>query len=197
MSKYFQIIHDILESKGEEYETRFPEVRQKNVFTISTLSHSSASQVYWKLKGNRGTFSYESITGKAFFEGRSKHEYIQKRLVDCITEYPLEFKTEKYKLIGHIDAIDFNEKFIMDLKTTKLDTLQLGRLREYVLQVGAYCKLMEIETGRKYNGSVFVLNGKLTEYELTREDIDNSWTIIIKRADETYQKLKELGQIRE
>jgi hypothetical protein len=39
------------------------------------------------------------------------------------------------------------------------------------------------------------VNGTLTEYELTNEDIELSWEIIYSRADETYKKLVFLKEI--
>ena len=194
MSKFFSQIHGILESNGESYESKYPEIKNKNVFSISTLAHGSASQVHWKLKGQKGQFPYESNVGKAFFLGRATHEFIQNRM-NLVTEYPLEFVADNYKLVGHVDILDFKENHILELKTTKLEVLELGRLREYMLQAGAYAYLMQKQTGRVWNASIFVINGTLTEYELTQEDIANSWVVIVKRAEECYQKLKSLGQI--
>lgn len=194
MSKFFSQIHGILENNGESYENKYPEIKNKNVFSISTLAHGSASQVHWKLKGQKGQFPYESNVGKAFFLGRATHEFIQNRM-NLVNEYPLEFVADNYKLVGHVDILDFKENHIVELKTTKLEVVELGRLREYMLQAGAYAYLMQKQTGRVWNASIFVINGTLTEYELTQEDIANSWAVIVKRAEECYQKLKSLGQI--
>jgi hypothetical protein len=222
MSKYFVEIHNILESNGESYESKYPEIAQKNVFSISTLAHGSANQVHWKLKGQKGQYPYESNVGKSFFLGRAQHEFIQNRMKYCLSEYPLEHITPKgeFKIVGHIDLLDVNDGYLLELKTTinhkfvlnqktqkcyrcKLNSndsihrnVETTRLPEFILQAGTYAKLMQLQTGRDFGASIFVLNGTLTEYELTREDIENSFNIILKRGYETYEKLKFLGEIK-
>jgi hypothetical protein len=219
MSKFFNQIHGILESNGESYESKYPEIKEKNVFSVSTLAHSSASQVYWKLKGQKGQFPYESHIGKAFFLGRAVHEFIQNRMKDCVSEYPLEYVGAGYKLVGHIDNISFRDSTVLEYKTTKLhkftpkktnalicdecgiqamnhnDRNFNSRLPEYILQAGVYAYIMSKQTGKKWNASIFVINGTLTEYELTQEDIENSWKVINERAKETYEKLRAMGKI--
>ena len=220
MTKYFTQIHKILESNGESYEEKYPEIAQKNVFSISTLAHSSASQVHWKLKGQKGQYPYESNVGKAFFLGCAQHEFIQKRMSNCVSEYPLEYATPNFKLLGHIDLLDTNNNYVLELKTTKRHKFRekvndatkcyecgleqkeschrdtSTRIREYMLQAGTYAKLMSIQTGRNFNASVFILNGTLTEYELTQEDIDNAFELVLSRAKEAYEKLRFLGEIK-
>lgn len=202
MSQYFKQIHNILESNGENYEALNPEIKSVNVFSISTLAHGSASQVYWKIKGQKGQFPYESNVGKAFFLGRSVHEFVQSRMKDFLREFKIQYLTEGFQinssgfmLDGHIDLIDLSRRYIIELKTTKEETVNLGRIREYMLQVGAYAKIMELQTGFPFRASVFVINGTLTEYELTKEDIDNSFKVILERANKTLEELKVRGKI--
>jgi hypothetical protein len=99
------------------------------------------------------------------------------------------YKTPTYRLTGHIDAVDFKGKTCLEFKTTKDETIKECRLEEYTLQIGAYCKALELETGLKYKGIIFVINDSLHEYELTKQDIDNSWLTINERATEVYEKL--------
>lgn len=173
------------------------------------------------MKGQKGQFPYESKVGKAFFLGRAQHEFIQNRMKYCLNEYPVEFSNSYFKLVGHIDLLDIQNNYILELKTTKKHDfiaksktdmficLECGlaksdschrkmdtQIKSYFLQVGAYAKLMEMQTGKYFGASVFIINGTLTEYELTQEDINNSLDIILQRARETYEKLQFLGEIK-
>lgn len=224
MSKYYDMILSILESRNETYEKLHPEIKDKFTFSISTLSHryGITKQLNWKLKGFQRQIYYDSPQGKALFQGRAIHEFIQLRLDGFSNEFRLSYITETYRLTGHIDAINFSDDYIIELKTTKChvfyphsknseicakcrlpkidyvhDTKDAQyRMKEYVIQAGAYAKIMQIQTGRKFNASVFVINSSLTEYELTQEDIDNSWREVLYRAGVTYDRLKKEFEVK-
>ena len=217
MSKYYQVILDILEGTNETYEKLHPEIKDKSTFSISTLSHRNgvSKQIQWKLSGATYRINYDTPLGKAMFQGRAVHEFVQARLQGFTKEFRLSWLTETFKLTGHVDAINFDDRYLIEMKTSKkhkyyanlkkpfvcskcrlpiFDRVHDIRemeysLKEYVIQTGAYVKVLELQTGNRFGASVFLINDSLIEYELTREDIEKSWIIILSRARETFEKL--------
>jgi hypothetical protein len=191
LSQYYQLIYDILCNKGEEYGTQFPEINEKNVFSISSLSWSANKQLFWK-QANKDHLESKFLS-LALTRGKAIHEFLQSRLVgkySFVSEYPLMFKTDRYKLIGHIDVVNFKQKQILEFKSTISEKGE--RFNQWIIQCGAYCKALEIETGFHFNGSIFCMNEftkHLTEYQLSDVEIQNSWITILSRAEECYNKL--------
>lgn len=188
---YYDLVYGILSNRGEEYAKSYPEINDKNVFSISSLAWSSAKQIYWKVANSKGLESKQ--LSLAMTRGRAIHEFIQHRLKGFVCEYPVTYSTMKYKLIGHADAIDFKDKMILEFKTT---TQEKGeRWNPWIIQIGAYCKLLQLETGFPFNGMIFCVNEgskKLVKYEISSTEINSSWKIILERAEECYRKIFEL-----
>ena len=188
MSIYYQVLFDILRSKGESYEEIHPEISDAKTFSISTLSHSAKSQVWWKQNGNKRD---NDVLIMPFARGKAMHEFIQARLrpMGYVTEYPLYWESGTYNLIGHVDAIDFKNKIVLEFKTTMQKYVERARLNEFILQCGAYCKVLEIDTGVPFNGKILIVKSSLFEYEVTQEDKDKGWKLINERAKQAYEEL--------
>jgi len=142
MSKYFQLILDILQSKTEHYEDLHPEINDYRTYSISTLSHRYGirEQVNWKLSNAPKIVTYESPLGHAFLKGRAIHEFIQNRLsfTHFTIEFPVSLVTSTFNLTGHCDVVDFENNHLIELKTT---IKHIFALNEKKLDLGFICKL--------------------------------------------------------
>lgn len=111
---------------SDDYQLKNPEIAEPNVFSSSTLARSTEEQFYWKT--HRGEAEKHELN---FFMqiGSAEHEFIQKRLPPTfIAEYkfiltiPFTWKNapelRDIRVLGHIDAIDFSNKELIDIKTT-------------------------------------------------------------------------------
>lgn len=180
-----QTIENILGGVGEEYEKLHPEISDYDTYSISTLSHDIQKQIFWKKNP-----SYKNLeTNLVMTKGRAWNEFIQRRLRNTwITEYPVQYVGEKFKLTGHLDAVDFKNSDVLEIKTTRR---KFYPRNEYLLQCGAYCKLMELEQHRQFNGTVLVITEFFGRFwiELEREQIEQSFEEILKRANQVWSEL--------
>ena len=196
MTDYYSLIHGILSNKGETYLERYPEAEIRNNFKISALAWSSAKEIFWD-SINKKDMQVESLR-LSMFRGRAIHEYIQRRLKKdkFIDEYSLRYQTDDYipnekgyALIGHVDAVNFQNRVILEFKTTNSEKGE--RWKQWTVQAGGYSHLLYLETGFKFKAIIFCINealNNLTQKELTIDDVTNSWKVILDRADESYKR---------
>ena len=145
---------------GAEYERNNPEIHETNVFSVSSLAYSKEKQLDWKINTcneqdiilNVDEPDIKEINANFFMLiGRAVHELVQKRIGSGFTiekkitfEIPYQWKNADYKtikIIGHIDAINFETGEMVELKTS------IGNkdIADYhIEQAGFYARYLEL-----------------------------------------------------
>ena len=111
---------------AKTYGSRYPKIKQYNVFSMSTISFSVDKQVAWKLGQNKEPNVWDNIR---MAKGRILHEYIQTRLppsyqfeIEILLPIPYKWTNHPFHeilLLGHIDVINFKEREILEIKTSE------------------------------------------------------------------------------
>lgn len=160
---------------NDEYRAQNPEIDELNVFSSSTLARSADEQFWWKTR--RADAQKHELN---FFMqiGKAEHEFIQRRLPPTFTpEYkfvlviPYVWRSGGLKdinVLAHIDAIDFTNKELIDLKTTwsKQDFSET-----YVRQVGFYKHWCNEKFGNHWKAEVHKVKFTLKSEYWKEEDL--------------------------
>jgi hypothetical protein len=132
------------------------------------------------------------------WEGKTAHEYFQRRLVreGWIVEFPFrveiayEWKTQPYKtviLIGHADAYNANLNTLVEIKRSRKNPFIYGN---HILQAGVYSYLLAPSVGKEYPETFVVkVNTTVRTRKLDAYEITASWGVMRKRALECAEKL--------
>ncbi len=94
-----------------------------------------------------------------------------------IVDTEIKLVSEKYMFGGTVDCIykDKGKYYILDFKTSNYCH------DEYIIQVAAYQKLYEENTGKKISGGIILKLNKdkkeYTEYKLQKKDLDWGWKV--------------------
>lgn len=196
-----------------EYALRNPEIAEPNVFSCSTLARSVEDQFYWKTRFGES----ESHEVNFFMQiGTAEHEYIQKRLPPTfISEYkftlviPYTWRNadmRDIRILAHIDAIDFTNKEIIDIKTTWSKNDYSDTYRR---QVGFYKHWCDEKFGNHWRAEVHKVKLRLkTEYwkeadrdrlvemvvekmDISNEEADRAYAEVYTRALECAKRIDE------
>lgn len=150
---------------GGEYEKNNPEIKELNVFSVSSLAYSEEKQFDWKMNNAIEADILLNVDEKDLKEinvnffmllGRAVHELIQSRLSSdfqkekkITLELPYNWKNANFhsiKIIGHIDAINFTTGELLELKTS----IGNKEIADYhIEQCGFYARYLELFANTK------------------------------------------------
>jgi hypothetical protein len=179
-----------------EYAKMYPEINNLNTFSISTLSQSVWKQVYWKRHPEKREIpkSYN----EPMFEGKSAHEYFQRRLVreGWQIEYPFRVEvsynwtSQPFKtvvLLGHADAYHPGNHILVEIKRSRKNPFIYGN---HILQAGVYSYLLAPSVGLQFPETFVVkVNTTVRARRLNIYEIHASWGVIRDRALEAARLL--------
>jgi hypothetical protein len=185
-----------------EYAKMYPEINQRNVFSISTLSNSVWKQVYWKEHPEKR--DQKTTYNEPMWEGKTAHEYFQRRLVKegwqieypFRVEIPFQWKTQPYSvvvLIGHADAYlppNYEDRMLGSLVEIKRSRKNPFIYGNHILQAGVYSYLLAPSAGKEYPETFVVkVNTMVRARKLDAYEITAAWGVMQKRALECAEKL--------
>jgi hypothetical protein len=187
-NEIFLEIANILSSKGEEYNSLYPLIKEPNVFSISTTSFSAAKQLSKKLRPSSPSFLSLPLT-----KGKAMHEFIQKRLVEknWVVEYEIIHNVDDFRFLGHIDAIHFERRIILEFKTTKLEDFPDETWNSWINQLGTYVKIVELQRKEEFSGYLCVISDTFNIYKILREEIEMAYNEIVKRGKKIQSLMKK------
>jgi hypothetical protein len=200
----FQRIESILKCDREQYGQIHPIINNSNVFSISRLS--STDNIGELVNEKLRLMSFQNSEQRlsiALSRGKAVHEFLQSRLnSNWQVEKEIIYKPidRNYILMGHVDAISFTFRVIYDFKNTgqKPHTywyehlLNSGRI-----QLGTYMKILQLQLDINVTGYLCIISDEgLTVYEVETSDVDESYQIILNRADALYAELVKRGIIK-
>jgi hypothetical protein len=177
-----------------QYEKENPEIKDRYVYSASTLAYSAQKQLDFKLNGNP---SLKIEANMRMMKGKAIHEFIQSRKCfespDWISEFKLENDYQydsviQFTIIGHIDIYNYSEKSVIELKTTSHNTPYLTKY--YVNQAGyyAYCLYSD--------AYVVVFSEKSFQvYKLTPQEIFDGYERVVNNAKWVTKRLMELDRL--
>jgi hypothetical protein len=176
-----------------QYEKENPEIRDRYVYSASTLAYSAQKQLDFKLNGNP---SLKIEANMKMMKGKAIHEFIQSRKCfneQWIKEYKLENKynygsIEQFTIIGHIDIYNPLEKLVIELKTTSHKTPYLTKY--YVNQAGYYAYCLYADA------YVVVFSEKSFQvYKLSQDEIIEGHGKVFNNAVWVTKRLMELDRL--
>lgn len=174
----------------------YPEINNLNTFSISTLSQSVWKQVYWKLHPEKR--EVPKAYNEPMFEGKSAHEYFQRRLVATGWQIEYPFRVEipyawtnhphtNIVLLGHADAYHPVHHALVEIKRSRKNPFIYGN---HILQAGVYAFLLAPSVGTPFPETFVVkVNTTVRTRKLTTYEIHAAWGVMKDRALEAARKL--------
>ncbi len=151
---------------GPEYRRANPEIDEFNTFSCSTLAYDIDKQVIWKTQVMEAEFAEVNFF---MLVGRAVHEYLQHRLPKTyateqklILEIPHKWVYAPFKsikILGHIDAVDYMDKRMLEFKTT---WSAKDATATYMRQEGFYAQWMKMNFGKDFLPRIYRIRMKFS-----------------------------------
>ena len=197
-----ELKQDVREAIGQigklTYAEQYPEIKKRNVFSISTLARGADAQIAQK---NKVQTTDEKIN-MFFLTGKAIHELLQryysKKYLRLSVEFPLNyyfpFNWQHYTLdgitvIGHVDVINWDKREIYEFKTSTFIQKSYAR-EEYNLQALTYKNILERRFNREFRVFIIWVSPFLQVKELF--DGKESFETIKERAYECARRLDSI-----